>query len=232
MYSLGLRNTSNNPLLNDKPTSYTIQELEALSGFDRRTIAYYVHEGLLPGVGRRGRGTVYPATFKEGLMFIRAVRDLQDAGSLRAVTLAEIKEIMDRLGSDELRKMQDGPDRDIRALFQLPDWDTRKLAVPVEAVVKNSTRTTDRTDAAEATFSELPDAPASQDYSGLSAKQLIDLIESAVARTADTSASHEQQVRVSISLPLSENIRVSVSGLDPEYSPLLKQLIYKIQKMD
>ena len=36
---------------------YTAAELQRETGFDRRTIAYYVHEGLLPKVGRRGSRT-------------------------------------------------------------------------------------------------------------------------------------------------------------------------------
>ncbi len=34
--------------------SYSIDELEELTGFDRRTVSYYISEGLLPKVGRRG----------------------------------------------------------------------------------------------------------------------------------------------------------------------------------
>ena len=43
-----------------KQPSYTARELEEETGFDRRTIAYYVQEGLLPRVGRRGPRTRYP----------------------------------------------------------------------------------------------------------------------------------------------------------------------------
>ena len=37
--------------------SFTAEELERETGFDRRTIAYYVQEGLIPRVGRRGPRT-------------------------------------------------------------------------------------------------------------------------------------------------------------------------------
>ena len=57
--------------------SYTLSELETESGFDKRTIAYYISEGLLPKVGRRGPRTRYSQEFLERLMFIRRVRDLQ-----------------------------------------------------------------------------------------------------------------------------------------------------------
>ncbi len=74
------------------PQTYTLRELETRSGFDKRTIAYYIQESLLPKVGRRGRSTRYPEEFLDRLMFIRGIRDLQDAGRLRAVTLSEIRD--------------------------------------------------------------------------------------------------------------------------------------------
>ena len=47
--------------------SYTAAELQRETGFDRRTIAYYVHEGLLPKVGRRGSRTRYPKLVRDRL---------------------------------------------------------------------------------------------------------------------------------------------------------------------
>ena len=43
--------------------SYSIEELEQLTGVNRRRISYYISEGLLPKVGRRGRGTRYGREF-------------------------------------------------------------------------------------------------------------------------------------------------------------------------
>jgi len=74
-----------------------MEELEAESGFDRRTVAYYVQEEILPRVGRRGPRTRYPRRFLDRLLFVRRVRDLQDQGTIPPLTLAEIKEILDRL---------------------------------------------------------------------------------------------------------------------------------------
>jgi len=82
--------------------SYTLSELETESGFDKRTIAYYISEGLLPKVGRRGPRTRYPLDFLERLMFIRRVRDMQDDGKLRAVMLTEIRDVIDQLTADEI----------------------------------------------------------------------------------------------------------------------------------
>ena len=116
--------------------SYTLTELEDRSGFDKRTIAYYISEGLLPRVGRRGRNTRYPQEFLERLMFIRRVRDMQDDGELRAVTLNEIRDVMNELIPEEIRAgaLESESVDWIREQFVNPDWDTTKLAVPAEQV--------------------------------------------------------------------------------------------------
>ena len=41
------------------PKTYTLRQLVELSGFDKRTIAYYIQEKLLIGAGRRGPRTRY-----------------------------------------------------------------------------------------------------------------------------------------------------------------------------
>ena len=63
-----------------RPRTFSIAELEELTGFDRRTIAYYIQEGVLPKVGRRGKGTRYPEEFRDRLLLVKRIRDLQDAG--------------------------------------------------------------------------------------------------------------------------------------------------------
>jgi DNA-binding transcriptional MerR regulator len=116
------------------PRTYTLSELETCSGFDKRTIAYYVQELLLPKVGRRGRRTRYSEEFLDRLMFIRRVRDLQDAGKLRAVTLSEIRDVLDRQSAEEIRAAsRKGVSAEtLRALFTEPDLDTLGFAVAAE----------------------------------------------------------------------------------------------------
>jgi DNA-binding transcriptional MerR regulator len=118
------------------PRTYTLSELETRSGFDKRTIAYYIQESLLPKVGRRGPKTRYPQDFLDRLMFIRRVRDLQDAGKLRAVTLSEISAVMAKLPVEEIRRSSTGrmAEADIRGMFPEPDFDTSQLAIPAEEV--------------------------------------------------------------------------------------------------
>ena len=54
--------------------SYALSELVELTGFDRRTIVYYIQSGLLPKVGRRGPHTRYPDECLSRLLFIKGVR--------------------------------------------------------------------------------------------------------------------------------------------------------------
>ncbi len=77
--------------------TYTMEEIERETGLDRRTIAYYVQEGLLPRVGRRGPKTRYPRQFLDRLLFIQKVRGLQDQGQLGNYTLDDIREIFERV---------------------------------------------------------------------------------------------------------------------------------------
>ncbi len=87
------------------PKSYSIAELEKLSGFDRRTIVYYIQEGLLPKVGRRGPRTRYPAESLARLRFIKRVRELQDAGHLGSVTLSDIRDVMDANAAEAIERL-------------------------------------------------------------------------------------------------------------------------------
>ncbi len=82
--------------------SYSIDELEELTGFDRRTVSYYISEGLLPKVGRRGPKTRYGQEFVDRLKFIERVKELQDAGKLPSVKLEDIARLLNRLEEDEM----------------------------------------------------------------------------------------------------------------------------------
>ena len=53
-----------------------IEELADLVGVPVRTVRYYIAEGLLPGPGTRGKGTVYG---EEHLLRLRLIRLLADS---------------------------------------------------------------------------------------------------------------------------------------------------------
>jgi DNA-binding transcriptional MerR regulator len=73
--------------------TYNIDEIEEQTGFDRRTIAYYVQQGLLPKVGRRGPRTRYSQLFFNRLQFIKMIRDLQDQGAMGSMTLSDFRDL-------------------------------------------------------------------------------------------------------------------------------------------
>jgi len=101
--------------------SYTINEIEERTGFDKRTIAYYVQQGLLPKVGRRGPKTRYPQVFLDRLQFVKLVRDKQDRGELGSLTLAEIRAMLERLPEEMVGDVVAGREPLQTADFRLPD---------------------------------------------------------------------------------------------------------------
>ena len=92
-----------------KTGPFTIDELVEATGFDKRTIAYYVQEGLLPRVGRRGRLTRYSQSFANRLLVIKHLRQAEETGERPIpMTLAEIREALDRIPATELDAMAAG----------------------------------------------------------------------------------------------------------------------------
>lgn len=124
------------------PRAYTMSELVQRSQFDKRTIAFYVQEKLLPRVGRRGPRTRYSGEFLDRLMFIRRIRDLQDTGRLRAVTLSEIRELMQSLSADDIRRALEESVSEDRLLgfFEEPSLDTTDIAFAAEDMAVHAMR--------------------------------------------------------------------------------------------
>ena len=92
--------------------TYSIADLEKLTGFDRRTIVYYIQQGLLPRAGRRGPNTRYPEECLLRLRFIRALKDHQDQGQCGTVTLRDIHGMITALDAPTLMGMLErGPSR-------------------------------------------------------------------------------------------------------------------------
>ncbi len=82
--------------------TFTLDEIEQRTGFDKRTIAYYVQQGLLPKVGRRGPKTRYPQLFLDRLQFVNMIRKKQDLGEVGNLTLADIRDILERVSPDTI----------------------------------------------------------------------------------------------------------------------------------
>ena len=123
--------------------TYTLHEIEELTGIDRRTISYYVQQGLLPKVGRRGPRTRYSQPFLNRLQFVRMIRDLQDQGAMGSMTLSDIRELF-RSTPDETiaevvggRKSLDAVDGGAQpqpSFITSTDNDTRTVVEIIEAL--------------------------------------------------------------------------------------------------
>ena len=123
--------------------SYALSELVQLTGFDRRTIVYYIQSGLLPKVGRRGPHTRYPEECLSRLLFIKGVRELQASGQLLTATLAEIGRALSALDTQGIRDLLDRglPGAEIEQLFALPAPVEPVAAVPPETFRSSPTVT-------------------------------------------------------------------------------------------
>jgi DNA-binding transcriptional MerR regulator len=99
--------------------SYSLSELVDATGFDRRTIVYYIQSGLLPKVGRRGPHTRYPDECLARLLFIKGVRALQAEGQLLTATLAEMRRALTARDAAGIRALLDRglPVEELTALF-------------------------------------------------------------------------------------------------------------------
>jgi len=99
--------------------SYSLSELVEATGFDRRTIVYYIQSGLLPKVGRRGPHTRYPDECLTRLQFIKGVRTLQAGGQLLTATLAEMRRGLAGRDAAGIRDLLDRglPVEELTALF-------------------------------------------------------------------------------------------------------------------
>jgi len=99
--------------------SYSLSELVEATGFDRRTIVYYIQSGLLPKVGRRGPHTRYPDECLTRLLFIKGVRSLQAEGQLLTATLAEMRRALAARDTAGIQNLLDRglPADELAALF-------------------------------------------------------------------------------------------------------------------
>jgi DNA-binding transcriptional MerR regulator len=68
---------------------YGIEELASLGGVSRRTVRYYVREGLLPAPLGLGRGRHYDATHLERLLRVKTLQE-------RGLSLDEVRRDLER----------------------------------------------------------------------------------------------------------------------------------------
>ena len=102
-----------------KGKRYSIQELSELTGFSRRTIRYYIQEGLLEPPAGRGRGGYY---YDSHLNKLSKIRQLQNQG----LKLGSIAQILEDSLSETLEKAV--PDPDIRFKAATADSAVHEIA--------------------------------------------------------------------------------------------------------
>jgi DNA-binding transcriptional MerR regulator len=106
---------------------YTIQELCELTGYTRRTIRYYIQEGLIPPPAGRGRGGFYNDSHVGKLLQIKA---LQERGFNLATIAGLIKKEELNTG-DNIRKIwikyEVVPGMEISVSRDLEDIHKRKI---------------------------------------------------------------------------------------------------------
>jgi DNA-binding transcriptional MerR regulator len=93
----------NKGMLENEQT-YTIEELAERVGTPVRTIRFYIAEGLLSGPGTRGKAASYSS---EHLLRLRLIRRLSE----QRVPLAEMRELLSRLSSEEEQALLDEEDK-------------------------------------------------------------------------------------------------------------------------
>jgi DNA-binding transcriptional MerR regulator len=111
--------------------TYSIDEIEEQSGFDRRTIAYYVQQGLLPKVGRRGPRTRYSQLFLNRLQFIKKIRGLQDQGAMGTMTLADFRDLFRSVPEETIAGVIEGREP-VPTIGQESGFEAPAMASPLE----------------------------------------------------------------------------------------------------
>ena len=210
--------------------SFTADELEQATGFDRRTIAYYVQEDLLPRVGRRGPRTRYPQLVMDRLLFIRRVREAEEAGKVSAMSLNDFRSVFDSVSPELVAKVAQG-----RRPIELALSETPK---------RHNRRATDRRIARQAAWSamdvaEAPRMHASRSVADPRSSEPADE-ELENARLADALAELQAEARRGSDrdpgavdmwsrVEISPEITLSVRGLAKEDAPLLEAVARRLR---
>jgi len=82
---------------NKDKEKYTIDDLSELTGHSRRTIRYYIQEGLVDSPAGRGKGGFY---FEKHLSQLRLIKNLQEKG----MSLSSISKYMEQ-GKEDKEKL-------------------------------------------------------------------------------------------------------------------------------
>lgn len=182
---------------------YTLKDLEELTGFDGRTIYFYVQEGLVPKLGRRGRTSQYPQAFLDRLLFIKQLKGLQDTGRIGPITLRDIRKIMQTISPETVARVAAG-EEPLQAIELDTEWEGL---------------TSDRFSAAGATQAN-------------SVEQIRDMGVGFSLEPSSTEESEEDgDPDEWTTLSVTDDILLTVRGRDAKAMPLVQKLIRLIRRM-
>lgn len=216
--------------------SFTVEELERETGFDRRTIAYYVQEGLIPRVGRRGPRTRYPRLVMDRLLFIRRVREAEEAGEIGPVSLSQLRDLFESVSPGLIERVAEGsyPARAAvgdrgeprhRGKPRYRRMASRRVALDRAWVAMDSSA------APEFVLSSPePDAPASvqAEWPEDSLREALAELQALARRGPGREAG---AVEVWSSVEISPEISLSVRGIAQEDAPLLESVARKLRRL-
>lgn len=210
--------------------SFTAEELERETGFDRRTIAYYVQEGLIPRVGRRGPRTRYPRLVMDRLLFIRRVREAEEAGEIGPVSLSQLRDLFDDVPSGLIERVAEGsyPVRAAVGDSTEPRYRrmaSRRVAMDRAWVAMDSS-------AAPEFVRSSPDheapTPAQAEWPEDSLGETLAELQALARRAQDRQSG---AVDVWSRVDISPEISLSVRGIAQEDAPLLESVARKLRRL-
>ena len=210
--------------------SFTAEELERETGFDRRTIAYYVQEGLIPRVGRRGPRTRYPKLVRDRLLFIRRVREAEEAGEIGPVSLRQLRDLFEGVSSGLIERVAEGRFPVRGAVGELGEPRYRRMAS--RRVAMDRAWVAMDTSAAPEFVRSSPETDASAPVQGewredSLAETLCEL--QALARRGQERESGA--VGVWWRVEISPEITLSVRGIAAEDTPVLESVARKLRRL-
>ena len=214
--------------------SYSAKELERATGFDRRTIAYYVQMGLIPKVGRRGPRTRYPKIVLDRLLVIRRIRRAEEAGEIGPVSLGDMSAIFDSASAELLAQVADGqaplatalraetsvePSPQARSAAREAAWSPAEVREPsVDSMYKEAPR---KVSAHRETGTDSPSSrPEVETELGDALSELQTRARDRERQKGSRQGSVDQWSRVEIS----PDVALSVRGATDEDTPLLESV--------
>ena len=221
--------------------SFTTQELEQATGFDRRTIAYYVQKGLLPRVGRRGRRTRYPKLVMERLLCIRRVRQAEDSGEIEPLSLGEIRAAFDHVSADMIARVAVGQTAVATAFLRRPPDTATELREHSEPYAFADDDGTPRTRPAMRTMTAEPAMPSAGAAADQDSETAANPAPASETEVGDALAELQTRARNREHKPgsldrwtrveISPDIALSVRGATDEDAPLLESVGEKLRRL-